>query len=233
MDLFLEKVVYDGETTYSLTTAGNTAIVIIMVLALLMASFFTNKDNKSKLSVKQLTYSALCIALAFILSNIKLLKAPMGGSVTPLSMFIITYIGYLYGPRVGISSALGYGFLQLIVDPYIISVPQLLCDYILAFGALGIAGFFYNKKHGMVKGYLAGILGRYFFSVLSGVIFFGSYAPEGQSPLVYSLLYNISYIGIEAIITLVIVLVPSTTTVLKQIKVQANESSSKKAVNAA
>lgn len=231
MNLFLEKFVgEEGDVTFNLTTAGNIAIIVIMLLVLLISSYFTNKDNKRKLSVKQLTYSAACLALAFVLSNIKLMKAPMGGSVTPLSMFIVTYIGYLYGPRVGLSASIGYGFLQLIADPYIISVPQLICDYILAFGALGIAGFFCNQKYGMVKGYIAGILGRYFFSVLSGVIFFASYAPENQSPLVYSLLYNISYIGIEGVISIIIILIPSTYSTLRQVKTMANEKSVKKQV---
>ena len=53
-----------------------------------------------------------------------------------LSMFFITFVGYLYGLRAGLTSALAYGLLQLLMGPYIISIPQLVCDYILAFGYL-------------------------------------------------------------------------------------------------
>ena len=164
MSLFLEKIVEDGYTSYNITRGGYFLVVVLFVLAAALVSYFMNADGKGKMSIKQLTVSALCLALAFVLSNVKLFKLPMGGSVTFFSMFFITFIGYLYGPRVSLSAAFAYGLLQMIVDPYIISVPQLLCDYILAFTALGVAGFFFEKKNGMVVGYLAGIFGRFVFS---------------------------------------------------------------------
>ena len=68
-------------------------------------------------------------------------------------------------------TAVAYGFLQLIVDPYIISIPQMLTDYIFAFGALGLSGIFSKSRYGLLKGYVAGVLGRYFFTFLSGMIF--------------------------------------------------------------
>ena len=221
MDLFLQDV--SGEGVYSFTTGGYVLFVGLMVLALLVVSYFVNKDGKGKMSIKQLTTSALCIALAFVLSNVKLFKAPMGGSVTAFSMFFITFIGYMYGPRVSLSAAFAYGLLQMIVDPYIVSVPQLICDYVLAFTALGIAGFFSNAKYGMFKGYVAGVLGRYFFAVLSGVVFFADYAPEGMSPVVYSALYNGAYLSLEAILTLVVLFVPAVRNGLNRLKNEANE----------
>lgn len=152
----------------------------------------------------------------------------MGGSVTFFSMFFVCFIGYLYGPRVSLSAAFAYGLLQMIIDPYIISVPQLLCDYILAFGALGLAGFFYEKKHGMIIGYLVGIFGRFVFSTLSGVIFFADYAPEGMSPLAYSAAYNGSYIAVEGALTIVVLLIPAVHSALNHIKIEANEKSLRK-----
>ena len=230
MDLLFEKIVDDGYVTYGFTTAGYIVGVVLGVLLLLSVSFFINKDGNSSISIKQLTTSALCLALAFVLSNVKLFKAPMGGSVTLLSMFFITYIGYLYGARISLSAAFAYGLLQLIVDPYIISAPQLVCDYFLAFTALGLAGFFYNKKHGMYIGYLVGIFGRFVFSTLSGVIFFADYAPEGMSPLLYSVLYNGSYIAVEAIITIAVVAIPAVHTGLNRLKFELNEKTLKRSV---
>ena len=192
--------------------------------------FFLNPGGKAKMSVKQLTFSALCLALAFVFSNVKLFKLPMGGSVTCFSMFFVTFIGYLYGPRVSLASAFAYGILQMVVDPYIISVPQLLCDYILAFGALGISGFFYKQKNALFTGYLAGIFGRFVFSVLSGVIFFADYAPEGMSPLAYSAAYNGMYIGAEAVLTIVVLLIPAVRQTLVRIRNQAMEPVSPSAV---
>ncbi len=219
MSLFLEQ----AEDGYNLTSAGYGTLVLLLIAALIAACFFTGKDKKSHFSAKQLVFAAMCVTLSMVTSMIKLFDLPMGGSVTLFSMFFITFVGYLYGVRAGLTSALAYGLLQLITDPYIISIPQLLCDYILAFGALGLSGFFTNSKHGMVKGYLVGILGRLVFSVLSGVIFFAQYAPENMSPLGYSLAYNGLYIGAEGIMTIILISIPAVHKALNRIKVMANE----------
>ncbi len=223
MSLFLEKIVEDGYESYKITGAGYALLVVIAIILFAIIGYFLNPGGKAKMSVRQLTFSALCLALAFVWSNVKLFKLPMGGSVTCFSMFFVTFIGFLYGPRVSLASAFAYGILQMVVDPYIISVPQLLCDYILAFGALGISGFFYKQKNAMFTGYLAGIFGRFIFSVLSGVIFFADYAPEGMSPLAYSAAYNGLYIGAEAVLTIVVLLIPAVRKTLIRIKNQAME----------
>ncbi len=223
MNLFLEKVVEDGYESYSITGAGYALIVVIAIALFAVIGYFLNPGGKAKMSIKQLTFSALCLALAFVWSNVKLFKLAMGGSVTVFSMFFVTYIGYLYGPRVSMAAAFAYGILQLIVDPYIISVPQLLCDYILAFGALGISGFFYKNKNALFTGYIAGIFGRFVFSVLSGVIFFADYAPEGMSPLAYSAAYNGMYIAAEGLLTIGVLLIPAVRSALNRVKNQAME----------
>ena len=228
MSLFLEKVVEDGYVSYNLTKGGYFLVIVLILAAVALVSYFTNADGKGKMSIKQITFSALCLALAFVMSNIKLFKLPMGGSVTLFSMFFVCFVGYLYGPRVSLSAAFAYGLLQMIIDPYIISIPQLLCDYILAFGALGLAGFFYGKKQGMIIGYLVGIFGRFVFSTLSGVLFFADYAPEGMSPLAYSAAYNGSYIAMEGALTIVVLLIPAVHSALNRIKVEANEKNLRK-----
>ncbi|MBO4456174.1 MAG: energy-coupled thiamine transporter ThiT [Butyrivibrio sp.] len=231
MNIFLKVKETTGENLeYVLTPAGYALLIFLIIVALGIMSYFVNKDGKGKLSIKQITVSGLCLALAFVLSHFKFAKLPMGGSVTMFSMFFVTYIGYLYGPRVSISSGIAYGLLQLIDDLYFVSFPQIFCDYILAFGALGLAGFFYEQKHGMIKGFLAGVCGRYFFSVLSGVIFFAYYAPEGMSPLAYSLAYNMTYIVPETFLTVGVLCIPVVKSTLKRIKAEANEKDIRKAV---
>lgn len=64
-----------------------------------------------------------------------------------------------------------YGVLQLLIEPYIYFPLQVLVDYPLAFGALGLSGCFSKSKHGLVKGYLCGVLARYVFAVISGWLF--------------------------------------------------------------
>lgn len=211
---------FNGDS-YDLTTAGYTALVIIMLAVLVGACYFTKADNKGKTGTKRLVFSAMAMALAFVTSFITFLSLPMGGSITLFSMFFITLIGYWYGLKTGLMAAVAYGLLQLITGPYILSIPQMLCDYIFAFGALGLSGLFSNSRHGLVKGYLAGVVGRWFFAFLSGYIFFGIYAPEGMSPVVYSASYNGIYIFTEAIITIIIICIPPVNAALQRVKNQA------------
>ncbi len=172
-------------------------------------------------AVKKLMFSAMGIALAMVTSYIKVWEMPMGGSVTLLSMLFISLIGYWFGAKYGILTGAAFGILQFIIDPYVLSLPQVLFDYPLAFGALGLSGLFSNRKYGLQIGYVVGVLGRFIFSTLSGVIFFASFAPEGMNPWVYSTLYQGTYLGTEGIITLVIISLPPVARALDMIKRQA------------
>ena len=143
----------------------------------------------------------VAFALAVVCSMIKLFEMPMGGSVTLLSMLFIVLIAYWYGPYVGIMTAVAYGLVQFVTEPIFYTIPQMLLDYPLAFGALGLAGFFNKKKWGLQIGYVVGVFGRFIFSTISGIVFFASYAPEGMNPILYSLGYQASYLVPEAVIT--------------------------------
>lgn len=176
-----------------------------------------------KKSTKKLVYSALGIALALVTSYIKLWEMPMGGSVTLLSMFFICLIGYWFGAGYGIATGVAFGLLQFIIDPYMLSIPQVLFDYPLAFGALGLSGFFSNRKYGLQVGYVIGVAGRFLFSTLSGVIFFADYAPDGMNPWIYSLIYQGMYLGAEMILTLVLISIPVVSKALSRVKQQAIE----------
>lgn len=193
---------------YNLTNVGYTVIIIGGILLFLIGNIIFNTEKR--MSIKQIAVSGMAVALAFFTSNVKLIKMPMGGSVTLFSMLFICLIGYWYGTVAGITSAVAYGFLQLVIDPYIISFPQMMVDYIFAFGALGLSGVFRNSKYGIYKGYVLGAFGRFVFSFLSGWIFFGTYAKDyGFShAYTYSFNYNISYIGTECFLTLVILFLP-------------------------
>lgn len=177
----------------------------------------TNTNKKTK----QLMFAAMAIALATVASFLKIMDMPMGGSVTLFSMLFISLIGYWYGPTVGIMTGVAYGLLQFTLDPYVFSIPQVIIDYPLAFGALGLSGFFKDRKFGMTIGYVVSVLGRYFFAFLSGYIFFGMYAPEGWNPVIYSLAYNGAYLGAEALLTIIVMNVPPVKKALDKVKVMA------------
>lgn len=225
MSFFATEIIDEEWGNYfELTGAGYAVLILVMIAILLVGCLVTNAKGKKKFSTKQLVFSAVAMALAMVTSMIKLFELPMGGSVTLCSMLFICLIGYWYGTYGGLMAAIAYGFLQLIVDPYIISIPQMLTDYIFAFGALGLSGIFSNKKHGLIYGYLLGVFGRFVFTFLSGLIFFGSYASSyNMTAPVYSFVYNGSYIAAEALITLVIIALPPVSKGLVRIKNMAQQ----------
>lgn len=174
--------------------------------------------KRNRVTPKQLVFCAAAIALATVLSNIKLFKFPTGGSITLLSMLIISLPGYWFGLGVGLITGVAYGVLQLLIDPYVLFPLQLVVDYILAFGAFGLSGLFSNARYGLVKGYVAAVLGRYIFATISGWIFFGEYAWEGWNPLAYSLVYNAIYIFAEAAVTIIILFLPPVKDAMARVK---------------
>ena len=210
------KIVSEDGISYNLTPLGY--VVLIAVVIVMLAVGFIVKDKKTH-SVKRLVTSAMAIALATLTSFITIFKMPMGGSVTLFSMLFIVLIGYWYGIKTGLTAAIAYGVLQLLLDPYILNIPQVLLDYILGFGSLGLSGIFSKSKHGLVKGYIIGVIGRFICSFLSGWIFFAVYTPDFfNSAILYSVVYNGSYIGLEAVVTLVVISLPPVNKALAYVK---------------
>jgi len=75
-------------------------------------------------------------------------------------------------------------------------------DYPLAFGCLGLAGFF--RKYPIV-GVIVAVTGRFVMHLISGAVFFANFAPEGLNPWIYSALYNGSYMLPELVISLFVI----------------------------
>lgn len=173
---------------------------------------------KTNSNIRVLTISALMVALGFILSQIKLFQMPQGGSVTLLGMLPIVLLGYLYGTKNGVIGGICLGIFNIIFGGYIIHPVQLFIDYIASFAVLGLAGIFRDKKNGLTKGYLFSVLLRYLCFVISGTIFFGDYAPEGFNAIVWSIWYNITFIGVEAIITLIIINIPAVRSMIDKLR---------------
>lgn len=205
-----------------LTTAGYVASIGAVVILLVLAMVFLVKGSSSKkMTAQQIVFCAVAIALAYVCSYIKLFSMPFGGTITLFSMLFIVLIGYWYGPKIGILAGLAYGILQFLQEPYVLNFVQVCCDYILAFAALGISGFFRNKKHGLVKGYIAAILARGVFHSIGGYLFWMAYMPENfpQSlSAVYPIVYNYSYILAEGVITIIILCIPAVSKALAQVK---------------
>ena len=209
-----------GDGSVHLTTAGTLLVAALIALLIAAAALIRHRNaaHRQAFTTKQLVFSSAAVALATVCSMIKLFEMPMGGSVTMMSMLFIVLIAYWYGPYVGIMTATAYGLVQFVLEPIFYTIPQMLLDYPLAFGALGVAGFFHKNKYGLQVGYIAAVIGRFFFAVLSGYIFFASYAPEGMHPLIYSIAYQASYLIPEMIVTLVIISIPNVAKALSRVK---------------
>lgn len=153
------------------------------------------------LPVRVISEATVMVALATVLSYLKIFHMPQGGSITAGSMVPLLWISLRRGAKVGVITCLIYGLIQFLLEPFAVHPVQVLLDYPLAFGALGLAGLF--RKHPIV-GVAVGIGGRFLMHFLSGVVFFGIYAPPGINPAVYSAIYNGGYLGGEFVISAVL-----------------------------
>ena len=205
-----------------LTTAGYAVCIVIGVALFIAALVFAGKvSERKKMGTKQLVFCAMALALAFITSYIKIFNMPWGGSVTLCSMLFIVLVGNWYGPKAGILVGLVYGILQFIQEPYVLSFFQVCCDYILAFAALGVAGFFAKSKNGLIKGYIVAVIARGAFHALGGYLYWMDYMPENFPKALsslYPILYNYSYLLVEGVITVIIICIPAVAKGLNRVK---------------
>jgi thiamine transporter len=168
-------------------------------------------ENKQVFSTKIIAEVVVFVALATVLSYIKIFSLPQGGSVTAASMVPILWLAIRRGPKVGLFAATVYGIVQL-VDSFVVHPAQLLLDYPIAFGMLGLAGFFQKRPF---LGVTIGIMGRFLAHFISGFIFFSTYAPEGMNPIIYSAVYNGGYLLAELVISVYVVYLLQESKILK------------------
>ncbi|MGI6213181.1 MAG: energy-coupled thiamine transporter ThiT [Christensenellales bacterium] len=187
----------------------------VIALAYVLLYAFAKK-TPTKVKAKSLAYAGVMVALSFGLSYIKIFSMPQGGSLTLLSMLPIMLYAYMFGPREGLVAAAAYSVLQCVQGVFFLNFLQFLFDYIIGFTLLGLAGLFHKskirinlnvekaKKSGLIRvyevindfplalvaGMTIGFIGRYLASVVAGYVFWADYAPPGQHPLIYSVVYN-------------------------------------------
>ena len=187
---------------------GGWILVAVLLVGGLVVYRQFKSESKTVWSTKMLALGVVCMALSNVLSMIKLFDMPQGGSITPASMLPLMLFAYVYGVGPGMTVGAVYGVMQFIIEPYFLSVPQMLLDYPIAFAMVGLAGLFSkseNRALGLTAGVVLGSLGRFVAAVLSGVVFFAEYAGD-QNPWVYSIGYNGAYMLPECIICVVLAL---------------------------
>ena len=169
-------------------------------------------------TTKKITTCALLIALATILMLLsKIIPSPwlQGGSVTLASMVPIIFASILFGTKWGLCASLVYAIIQMIFGFYPPPTQTLLnfllvvlLDYIVAYGVLGLSHIIYSltgkTKFSIIFASFTVSALRYICHIISGILIWGVYAEEGQSVLIYSIIYNGSYMIPEIIITTVV-----------------------------
>ncbi|HIU07637.1 MAG TPA: energy-coupled thiamine transporter ThiT [Candidatus Limiplasma pullistercoris] len=169
-------------------------------------------------TARMLANAALCLALAFVLSYIKLFDLPQGGAVTAASLLPIVAFAYSYGLAPGLVVGVAYGLLQMIQDPWIVTPVQAILDYPLAFACIALAAV--ARKLPDSWGWLAGMalaaVGRFVCHTFTGVVFFAEYAEgTGMTPFVYSVSYN-SFVFVDMAICAVVMAFPQVRGALKR-----------------
>lgn len=166
------------------------------------------KQTKKANNLIALCEAAVMIALATVFS---LLRFPpfridlwaQGGSID-FVMVPIIILGWRRGARWAIPAGLALGLVECLIAGGIgWGLPSVLLDYVLAYGAVGIAGFFRNEKWGLAAGTAAASLARFAIHFISGVtiykIAFGDTMEifgmqfTSEASYLYSLVYNGSY----------------------------------------
>ena len=175
------------------------------------------KVVSSAVQTRILAEMVVFIALANVLYLISkfylpFLRLPQGGSITIASMVPLLWFSLRRGLRWGVEAGIVYGLVHMIISGGVYYPTQIILDYPLAFGALGLAGAF--QKHPVV-GVGVGMLGRFICHFISGVVFFGQYAWEGWNVIAYSAAYNATYLVPEFIVSAIIIFTLLKTNLLK------------------
>ena len=162
------------------------------------------------MKLRALCEGAVLVAVAQILSFIKLWEMPWGGSIV-LSMVPLVLYAVRWGLGPGLLSGFVFGVLQFVFDGgFAIGWQSIIGDYLLAFTVLGLAGLAAHKKGGIFTGTLIAGFARFLVHYVVGATIWAEYMPDVffgmtmKSPWFYSLLYNLAYMLPNIAITLVV-----------------------------
>ncbi|RMD00012.1 energy-coupled thiamine transporter ThiT [Clostridium autoethanogenum] len=176
-------------------------ISLFALLAVILLILAAIKIKKIKFNTSMVVQIGVALALATVLKIFRIYHFPQGGSVTLGSMVPLLILAFFYGPEVGFLTGFLYGIISLILGPYILHPVQVLFDYPLPFMAIGLAGYFRDKR---ILGTIVALFARFICHFISGVVFFGSFAPKGMSTYLYSLTINGPFMAVEGCICIVI-----------------------------
>lgn len=166
-------------------------------------------NQKTKMMIE----GGVMIALAVILNQIKVFQMPNGGSVTLGGYLPIFLYALRWGGLPGIICGALYGVLDGVFNPFFFHPVQVLLDYPLAYGALGLAGF--GNRGGLsgnieIKNIIMIVFAafmRFVFALISGVVFFGSTLDSSVSPWIASAIYNGPYVASNTVVAIILLFI--------------------------
>ncbi len=208
LDLFISAAraeetpaTWQSELVEKFTETPATTWIILLVIVALGAILLLSGKTRKQWTAKTIAFAALSIALSYVLSCFRLFRMPQGGSVTPGSMLPIMLFAAAYGVGPGVVVGVVYGALQYLQGGWFLNVWQFLLDYLLAFGALGLAGLAKKlpKTWGLYAAIIIAAVTRALSATLAGYMFW-------DTAFWPSLVYNGTYLIPDTLICIVLAL---------------------------
>lgn len=205
------------------------AVIIIIGVALhfVCKAWDKKRGIVRTTTTKEIVFGAICVALSFVLSFIRLFRLANAGSITLASIFPIALYCYLFGFNKSMAVCFVFALLNFCQGPYVISVWSALLDYLLPYLALSLVGVFSINPNKFNQNYTAknhskffiGIalyfIVRLFSSTLAGALFWSQGVDfwifqgdlVGFTAFLYSLCYNLAYLVPDTLVAVVVAII--------------------------
>jgi thiamine transporter len=169
---------------------------------------------KATNKTRTLAQGAISVALALVLSFLKIDVGAQGGSLNFAMIPLLVFAVHSGGVGWGVLAGLVFGSLKQIFSGFDgITWASMLLDYSFAYAAVGLAGIFRGKFG--VKGYLFGAIvgcaARFLIHFISGVTIYATYAEatylgvNTAAPWIYSVVYNGFYMLFNTVAAIILV----------------------------
>lgn len=174
-----------------------------------------NNNQGRKANTRMLAEAGLCIAMAIVLSYIKIpIGAEFGGFGGSIDFVMVPLVFFAlkWGSKWGCIAGLVFGTLKyFLAAGFAVNIVSIFFDYSVAYAAVGLAGLFAKKDSAptlatSAVAALVGCIARFVIHFISGVTVYAEYMPEEfANPAVYSLFYNGTYMLPNTIICVLVI----------------------------
>lgn len=180
---------------------------MLVMICILISLIYLLEVRKVEFNVRLMIIISIFASISYVLNMIKFVRMPQGGSITLFSMLPIMLISFIYGKGAGGTLGILVGILKMLDGIVFLNPIQFISDYIFANMSLGFACIFGMKnKVRMFLGCISSGFLSVMFNIISGVLFFGEFVPIGENLWIYSITYNFLSVGIEVMLTSILIL---------------------------